>query len=170
MHRIYEKGPRLASPAEFPNLVPSSPVGHVSIYLGLKGPVLAAAELGATGECAFLQAVEMIAAGEADAIAAGDIEEASEIVRRVLARLFARSAEEGARHRSEGGGAVVLELEEAARARGATPIARVVQGVVWRDDGPAPQARHVIETIAAPRDLASSQVILPRENGGIDAL
>ena len=64
MHRVFSRGPRSASPAEFPNLVPSSPVGHVSIYLGLRGPVFAAAELGTSGECAVMQAAELIAAGE----------------------------------------------------------------------------------------------------------
>ena len=52
MHRLIEKGPRLASPAEFPNLVPSSPVGHTSIYLALRGPVFATQDLAASGESA----------------------------------------------------------------------------------------------------------------------
>ena len=104
MHRLLAKGPRFASPAEFPNLVPSSPVGHVSIYLGLQGPVFAAAELGASGECAVMQAAELIASGEADAIAAGDIEEASDIVDRVLGALFARArGRSGARGAAKGG-------------------------------------------------------------------
>ena len=46
MHRLFDKGPRFASPAEFPNLVPSSPVGHVSIYLGLRGARNATADPG----------------------------------------------------------------------------------------------------------------------------
>ncbi len=57
MHRIFEKGPRLASPAEFPNLVPSAPVGHVSIYAGLHGPAFGTADLAASGESAVIQAV-----------------------------------------------------------------------------------------------------------------
>jgi 3-oxoacyl-[acyl-carrier-protein] synthase II len=164
MHRIYEKGPRLASPAEFPNLVPSSPVGHVSIYLGLRGPVLAAAELGASGECAVAQAVELIAMGESDAIVAGDIEEANDIVQRVLAVIFARSPGEPERRRSEGGAAVVLEAEDAALARGAVAIARVVQVTSWRE------GRFDPSSLAPPRDAAGAQIVLPRENGGIDAL
>jgi 3-oxoacyl-[acyl-carrier-protein] synthase II len=175
MHRIFAKGPRMASPAEFPNLVPSSPVGHVSIYLGLKGPVLAAAELGASGECAFLQGVEIIAAGEAEALVTGDIEEASDIVARVFTQLFARTDEERERRRSEGGGAVVLEAEEAARARGAKVIARVVQGFAWREgDARARETgaaqEDAIASLAPPRDARAAQVVLPRENGGIDAL
>ena len=67
MHRVFEKGPRFASPAEFPNLVPSSPVGHVSIYLGVRGPTLATADLSTTGESAIAQAVELVANEEAEA-------------------------------------------------------------------------------------------------------
>src|SRR5262249_51210882 len=40
IRRLYDKGAKFASPADFPNLVPSSPVGHASIYLGLRGPVI----------------------------------------------------------------------------------------------------------------------------------
>jgi 3-oxoacyl-[acyl-carrier-protein] synthase II len=162
MHRIFAKGPRFASPADFPNLVPSSPVGHASIYLGLHGPVFAAAELGASGECATMQAAELIAAGEADVIAAGDIEEANGIVDRVLTALFAR-ADAGKGKRGEGGAAVVLEAEESVRARGAIPIARIAAFSSWRDDDAFPD-------LPAPRDARTAQVILPRESPGLEPL
>src|SRR6185436_4543059 len=84
MCRIYDKGAKFASPADFPNLVPSSPVGHASIYLGLRGPVFAMADLGATAESAMATAIELITAGEAEAIAAGSVEEASPMVERCL--------------------------------------------------------------------------------------
>ena len=53
VRRIYSKGAKLASPLVFPNLVPSSLVGHAAIYLGLRGPVFSVAELGLSGEAAF---------------------------------------------------------------------------------------------------------------------
>ncbi len=95
MHRIFEKGPRAASPADFPNLVPSSPVGHVSIYLGLRGPVLAAVELGTTGECAVMQAAELIALGEADADGGGATHRGSQWRRRAGLREALRPDYEG---------------------------------------------------------------------------
>ena len=162
MHRIFSKGPRLASPAEFPNLVPSSPVGHVSIYLGLRGPVFAAAELGASGECAAMQAVELIAAGEADAIAAGDIEEANGIVERAMNALFAPAGGDGAGKR-EGGGAVVVEAEESARARGVKPIARIAEFTSWHEGGRAP-------VLPAPRADVSAVVVTPGESPELEAL
>jgi 3-oxoacyl-[acyl-carrier-protein] synthase II len=163
MHRIFAKGPRLASPAEFPNLVPSSPVGHVSIYLGLRGPAFAAAELGASGECAAMQAVELVAAGETEAIAAGDIEEANGIVERVMTALFAPSEGESSGKRGEGGAAVVFEAEESARARGAVVIARVAGFTSWRDGDGFP-------ALPAPREAGRALVILPGESTGLGAL
>src|SRR5258706_197886 len=92
VQRIYEKGARLASPMVFPNLVPSSPVGHAAIYLGLRGPVLATADLGVTGEAAFALACELIEVGEARAILAGGVEEQSSITERVLGPVCSGSA------------------------------------------------------------------------------
>jgi 3-oxoacyl-[acyl-carrier-protein] synthase II len=165
MHRVFEKGPRFASPAEFPNLVPSSPVGHVSIYLGLRGPALATADLATSGESAFAQAFELVAQGETSVVAAGAIEEASDIAERILVGLFARSDAELDMPRSEGAAAVVLESEEYALARAARIRARVVAIHEWRNGAPSPLA-----LLPAPRDIASSRVVLSRENGGADTL
>ena len=43
LRRVAERGARMAPPADFPNLVMSSAVGHLSIYHGFKGPTLTAA-------------------------------------------------------------------------------------------------------------------------------
>jgi 3-oxoacyl-[acyl-carrier-protein] synthase II len=165
MHRVFEKGPRFASPGEFPNLVPSSPVGHVSIYLGLRGPALATADLATSGESAIAQAHELVAEGEADVVAAGAIEEASDIAERILVGLFARSQSELGMPRSEGAAAVVLEAEEYARARGARIRAKVIAIHEWRNGVTSPLAN-----VPGPRDVARSRVVLARENGGSDAI
>ncbi len=163
MHRLFEKGPRLVSPAEFPNLVPSSPVGHVSIYLGLQGPALATADLAASGESACAQAIELIADSEADTLVAGGIEEASQIVERRLVALFTRFPPSGRGPRAEGGAAIVFEAEDVVRASGRTIIARVEQLFMWREPAELPLA-----TLGAPRE--KSCVFLPREDEGILAL
>ena len=36
--RLRDKGPALANPADFPNLVPNAGPGYVGIFLGLDGP------------------------------------------------------------------------------------------------------------------------------------
>jgi 3-oxoacyl-[acyl-carrier-protein] synthase II len=164
MHRIFEKGARSASPAEFPNLVPSSPVGHASIYLGLRGAAFATADLATSGESAVVQAVQLMRAGEAARFVAGSVEPRSDIVERVLAALFAHApSQAGAKH-ADVAAAVVLEAADAARERGARVLARIRQTLEWRAD-----ARSELGRLVAPSG-AAAEVVLARANGGSDAL
>jgi 3-oxoacyl-[acyl-carrier-protein] synthase II len=107
VQRIFDKGPRLASPLEFPNLVPSSPVGHASVYEGLRGPALATADLRTSGESAVATAIELIEAGYADAFVAGAVSVKSGLIDAVFHPLF----DDGASHalRAELCAAVLLE-------------------------------------------------------------
>jgi 3-oxoacyl-[acyl-carrier-protein] synthase II len=147
MRRLREKGARLASPADFPGLVPSSPAGHVSIYLGLAGPTLAVADLATSGECAVTQGYELVAAGETDRVAVVAVEEKSSIVDQVFRVVFGpdkgpvgspearRDASLGERPlRREGAGAIALAAEEVAIARGLPIFARVEQVLSWWND------------------------------------
>jgi 3-oxoacyl-[acyl-carrier-protein] synthase II len=131
MRRVFEKGPRLASPADFPNLVPSAPVGHVSIYLGLSGPSFALVDFAASGEASFLQGAEMVASGEVRAICTGGVEEESDIVENVLSRVF-----EGPRSerpvRAEGAGALMLASSSYAAERKLPVLARVLAAIAYR--------------------------------------
>ncbi len=137
MRRVHDKGPKFASPADFPNLVPSSPVGHASIYLGLRGPVLAACDLEASASSAIATAVELIAAGEGDALFAGSVEEASPMIERCLGPICSGITDRGAR--SEGASVLLLEAEETALRRGARVLARVAWWRSWRG-APCPLA------------------------------
>ncbi len=130
MRRLRDKGPRLVKPADFPSLVPSSPAGHVSIYHGLVGPALLVADLAASGECAVLQACELIAAGEAERIVAGAVEERSAIVEEVLSVLFGGEEGKGDQRR-EGAAAIAL----AADTDDVRVLARIGEMVVWRTNG-----------------------------------
>lgn len=116
MRRLRDKGPRMVRPADFPSLVPSSPAGHASIYLGLTGPALVVADLAVSGECAVLQARELIAAGDAERMCAGAVEERSAIVEEVLAALFERAdaARAGSPPRSDAPGAARRPRREGA--------------------------------------------------------
>lgn len=164
MHRIFDRGPRSASPAEFPNLVPSSPVGHVSIYAGLRGPAFATADLAASGESAFVQAVQLVAAGQALRLAAGAVEPKSDIVVRVLAALFAHAPSQANAERGDVAAALVVEDEREARNREAPVLARVRQVLEWRSGSPAP-----LESLVEPAG-GRAEVGLARSNGGVDAL
>ena len=88
MKRFEEKGARMVRPADFPGLVPSSPAGHVSIYLGLRGPSMIVADHAVSGECAFATAFEMVAAGDAERICAGGSEDRSPMIERYLTDIF----------------------------------------------------------------------------------
>lgn len=140
--KLFEKGPRLAPPAEFPNLVPSSPTGHISIYLGLHGPALAVADLSTSGEAAVASAFELIVGGDADAIVAGSVEGPSEIAANCLAPAF-RALEGKVRGsvRTEGAAAVRLSSE---------PSALELTGAVQGDS-----AASVIASSAPPRGAAA---------------
>lgn len=142
MRRVFEKGPRLASPAEFPNLVPSSPVGHISIYLGLSGPSFALVDFAASGEASFLQGFEMVAAGEVRAVCVGGVEEESDIVENVLSRVF-DGPREARPIRAEGAAAVTLASASLAEERGLPVLARVLAAVAFRT------------TDGLPRDLVA---------------
>lgn len=153
--KILEKGPRLAPPAEFPNLVPSSPTGHVSIYLNLHGPAFAVPDLATSGESAVASAFEFIATGESDAIVAGSIEGPSEIAANCLAPAF-RALEGIIRpsDRSEGAAAVRLTSEPHA-----VEIVDVAQGV---------DAANVLSSIPAPR--GRGVVVLAEQSAELAAL
>ncbi len=126
MRRVVERGARLAPPADFPNLVLSAAVGHLSIYHGLKGPTVTAAALTVSGEQALLLAWAEIVAGRADAMAAGGVEERNPVILGLINPMANASDHPGERAaRSEGSACVLLEGEDTALARGARPLARI---------------------------------------------
>jgi 3-oxoacyl-[acyl-carrier-protein] synthase II len=151
MARIHEKGVKYASPVDFPNLVPSSPVGHVSIYLGMRGPVFAVADLGASAECAVVTAADLIAIGEGQVLAAGSVEEVSTVVERCLSPICS-GLDSGVR--SEGASALLLESAEHARARAARILARLSFWTSWRVD-----ATRAFADVPAPRDPSRAVVV-----------
>jgi 3-oxoacyl-[acyl-carrier-protein] synthase II len=170
MRRLREKGARLASPADFPSLVPSSPAGHVSIYLGLTGPTLAVADLATSGECAVTQGYELVAAGETDRIAVVAVEEKSTIVDEVFRVVFGPDRSDASRGdrplRREGAGAIALAAEDVAVARELPILARVEQILSWWHDETA------IGDVAPPPGGASAGavVVIGTAGGAIDAV
>jgi len=157
MCRIYDKGAKYASPADFPNLVPSSPVGHAAIYLGFRGPVFAMADLGVTAESAMVTGIELLSMGEGDVIAAGSVEEASPMIERCLGPIC--SEIEGGGVRSEGASVILLEAEESASLRGARPLAQVSWWASWREEDGAVLARAQV-----PSPPAFARVVIARED------
>lgn len=162
MHRIVTRGARAASPAEFPNLVPSSPVGHVSIYAGIRGPAFMTADLGASGESAFAQAIQLVRSGEVGRVVACASEPKSDIVERVFAELFDTVVSVAGR--KDLAAAIAIESDTEARERNATALARVMQVLEWRGDGAA--ARRSIRSPHSERP----EVIYSHPSHDIDEL
>jgi 3-oxoacyl-[acyl-carrier-protein] synthase II len=158
MCRIYDKGAKYASPADFPNLVPSSPVGHAAIYLGFRGPVFAVADLGVTAESAIATALELISMDEGEVIAAGSVEEASPMIERCLGPIC--SGITGGGVRSEGASVLMLEAEESAARRGVKPLARVVWWSSWRGD----ETSALLQAYGPPAPGEGAVVVMARED------
>jgi 3-oxoacyl-[acyl-carrier-protein] synthase II len=158
IRRFFDKGAKFASPAVFPNLLPSSPVAHASIYHRLRGPVWAAADLGATAEAAIVSAAELCAAGEADTMLAGGVEQASAITEAVLEPLLSQGSHpEGSGVPRAEGTAVLLVAAEGTRAAD-KPLCEVRWFESWRGHA-APRAPSHDGRIAlfAARDDAATR-------------
>jgi 3-oxoacyl-[acyl-carrier-protein] synthase II len=164
MNRVFEKGPRSASPAEFPNLVPSSAVGHVTIYCESHGPAFATSDLATSGESAVLHAVELVSTGDAPTVIAGAAEPRSDIVERVLSGLFAHAPSQRVSRRIDLAAAVVVEAPRGPRLRGTPILARVAQALQWRADAPSELA-----ALRPPRD-ERAEVVVARTDGGVHEL
>lgn len=167
MRRLEEKGARFASPADFPSLVPSSPAGHVSIYLGLGGPAMVVADLGTSGEAAFVQGFELVAAGELDRVAVSAVEEKSIIVDQVFGVVF-KPAENGRTDRPprrEGAGAVALAAADTVAALGLPALATVEQALAFEESSP------IFSELAPPPSVeAEALVVLGGRSAPVDAL
>lgn len=137
--RSAARGPRAVSPYFIPGVMPNGGAALIAMRYGLMGPSFNIASACATGTHSIATSALMIEAGEADVMVAGGAEAATRLNTvagfgnaRALARAFegdpTRASRPFDKKRSgfvmgEGAGALVLEAEEHARARGATILA-----------------------------------------------
>lgn len=138
---VAERGPRRVSPFLVPSFLANLASGQVSIRHGLKGPLGAPVTACAASLQAIGDAVRMIRSGEAEVMVAGGTEACLDPVSMAgfsAARAMSTKRNDDPAHASrpfdqdrdgfvmgEGAGILVLESEEHARARGATPLAEV---------------------------------------------
>ena len=140
-HILEEKGPRRITPFLVANFIPDACSGHIAIATGARGPNMAVVSACASGGGALGEAFETVRRGDADAIIAG----ASESVLIPLyhatwcsMRALATDNENPQRAQKpfdlnrdgfvagEGGGAMVVEDLESARARGARIYCEII--------------------------------------------
>ncbi|WP_437817887.1 beta-ketoacyl-[acyl-carrier-protein] synthase family protein [Sorangium sp. So ce1078] len=139
--RSAARGPRAVSPYFIPGVMPNGAAALIAMRYGLMGPSYNLASACATGTHSIATSALMIEAGEADVMVAGGAEAATRLNTvagfgnaKALARAIGgdptRASRPFDRRRQgfvmgEGAGALVLEEEQHARARGAMPLAFV---------------------------------------------
>ena len=104
LQKLHEKGPRFASPLDFPNLVLSAPTGTLSIQFGLRGELMAFNQNDLCGVQALCAAYEAITSDRLDLVLCVAAEEKSAARDACSARPAAQLG--------EGGGGVLLEAKE----------------------------------------------------------
>lgn len=147
MHRVATKGPRFASPADFPTLLPSTAAGHVSIYAGFTGPVFALVDRRAPGEASVLEGIRLVAAGVAPRVLAGTSDWRGGPVVEALARVV----DPGAAPRGAEAAMLLLEEEDQALQRRGRILAHVAQVLEWRG-----AAGDTLQRLEPPRAQAAA--------------
>ena len=138
LNRLFTKGPGLASPMMFPNLVLNAAASYTAMELGSLGANLTVSHGDVSGELALTAAVDVIRSGRAEVVLAGGGDELAEIVMYGYRRFRALSGQRGGdewcspydRDRNglvlgEGAAMLVLESAQRARRRGATIYAEI---------------------------------------------
>lgn len=145
---MLEKGPRRVSPLAVPMLMANAPAATISLEIGARAAVNTPVSACASGNEAIALAADQIRLGRADVVVAGGTEAAIHpLPMAAFSNMMALSKNEGdpatvsrpwdtARDGfvlGEGAGALVLESEEHARARGARIYAEVLGAGITAD-------------------------------------
>lgn len=127
-----------------PKAMPAAPAVQVSMVHGLKGPVFGVTSACSSSNHAIATAFDLLRAGRADVVVAGGSEtplsygilkawESMRILAKTACRPF--SADRDGLVLGDGAGALVLETEEHAKARGATILAEIAGAGLSADAG-----------------------------------
>lgn len=145
---LKEKGPRRVLPMTVPMLMPNGPAAAIGMDLAARGGVRTAVSACASGTEAIANGLQRLLSGEVDIVVAGGAEAAIHpLPIAAFASMHALSRRNDAPQTAsrpydvsrdgfvmgEGAGAVVLETEEHALARGAKIYAELVGGAVTSD-------------------------------------
>jgi len=172
---LKEKGPRRVMPMTVPMLMPNGPAAAIGMDIAARGGVRTAVSACASGTEAIANAIDRLRSGEIDVVVAGGSEAAIHPLPisafAAMHALSRRNDDPMAASRpydtdrdgfvmGEGGGAIVLELEEHALARGAKIYAELVSGAVTSD------AHHI--TAPDPEGTGAARaVVRALEHGGL---
>jgi 3-oxoacyl-[acyl-carrier-protein] synthase II len=153
LREIFEKGARFVSPAVFPTILPSALAANASLYLGIQGPAIACADLGASAEAALAIGALLLEDEQAEAMLVVGVEEASEVARLVSSP---RISELDGSRRGEGAAALLVERRAEAERRGARPLAILRRRWSWRGARPIlPGPRGSRPLVLSARELSA---------------
>ena len=177
---LREKGPRRVSPHTVPMLMPNGPAAAVGLDLQARAGVHTPVSACASGAEAIAYGLEMIRTGRADVVVCGGTEAAIHpLPLAAFAAMRAMSTRNDEPLRAsrpydkgrdgfimgEGAGAVVLESEEHAKARGAKILGEIAGAGITSDGyhiaAPDPEGRGVVRALRAAlesADLSPSDV------------
>jgi 3-oxoacyl-[acyl-carrier-protein] synthase II len=142
------KGPRRVSPLAIPMLMPNSPAANIGLAIGAKAGVHTPVSACASGNEAIALGIDMIRLGRADVVVVGGTEAAVHpLPMAAFGQMMALSKRNDEPERAsrpwdkgrdgfvlgEGAGALVLESEEHARARGARVYAEAAGAGITAD-------------------------------------
>lgn len=156
------RGPRRVSPFFIPVFAPNMAAAQVSLTYGVTGPVMASVAACAAGAQALVDAYHLLQRGGADIVIAGGTEAAlSQVSVAAFTNMQALSRRNDCPEKAsrpfdvdrdgfvfaEGCGALILEREEDALARGATILCELAGGALTADafhiTAPEPEGRSV---------------------------
>lgn len=174
---LKEKGPRRVLPMTVPMLMPNGPAVAIGMDIAARGGVRTAVSACASSTEALANAIDRLRSGEIDVVVAGASEAAIHplpISAFASMHALSRRNDEPARASrpydlgrdgfvmGEGAGALVIETEEHALARGAKIYAELVSGAVTSD------AHHI--TAPDPEGTGAARaVVRALEHGGVAA-
>ncbi len=174
---VFREGKKRTEIFAIPKVMPSSATVHVSIVHGLKGPVFGVTSACASANHALASALDLLRAGRADFVVAGgaDAPLTYGIIKvwesmRILAKTGCRpfSADREGLVLGDGAGAMVLETEAHAKARGATILA-VLAGAGMSADAGDMVLPDVDGAAAAMRLCLADAGLSPEDIGYINA-
>ena len=164
---LKEKGPRRVLPMTVPMLMPNGPAAAIGMEIAARGGVRTAVSACASGTEAIANSIALLQSGEIDVVVAGGCEAAIHPMPlaafAAMHALSRRNDDPTAASRpydvnrdgfvmGEGAGAIVLETEEHALARGAKIYAELAGGAVTSD------AHHI--TAPDPEGTAAARAVL----------
>jgi 3-oxoacyl-(acyl-carrier-protein) synthase len=139
LRQIFLEGAEAAQPFHFSECVANAPAAQLAIAIGARGPNVTLTQREAGPLLALARGAQAVREGRVDLALAGAVEEVTPLLHALLDRFGALAREEGTRAEmprpfdrrrdgflvGEGATLLVLEREDAARARGARALARV---------------------------------------------